>query len=104
MADEDLFSSGPFSGQEAERLRSVSKAGPREWVLTTALEMAERRWGMSPAGIRGTERALDDGLRRAWPVFGHAAAREIAEFFHPESPEARAGFRDWRPPESPPAR
>lgn len=104
MADEDLFDLGSFSGQEAERLGSVSKAVPRERVLTTVLDMAERRCGVSPVGIRGTERALNDWRRCARPVFAHGAARKIAAVFHPDILKAWAAFRDKRPLEFPPAR
>ena len=82
----------------------MTKAIPREQVLTTALEIAERMCGMSQVGIRGTKRALNGWLRRAWPIFEHGAALEIADFFYPDVLEARAAFRDKRAPEFPSAR
>ncbi len=99
-----FFNLKSLSGQEAERLGLVTKAVPREQVLTTALEIAERMCGISQVGIRGTKRALNGWLRRALPIFEHGAALEIADFFYPDVLEARAAFRDKRVPEYPSAR
>ena len=104
MVDDDLFNLESLSGQEAKRLGLMSKAVPRERVLTTALDTAERMCGMSQVGIRGTKQALNGRLRRTWPNFEHGAALEIADFFYPDVLEGMAAIRDKRALKYPSAR
>jgi enoyl-CoA hydratase len=99
-----LFNLEALTGKEAERIGVVTKAVPREQVLPTALEWAERLSKMSQVGIRGTKRALNGWLRMAYPILEHSAALEMADFFHPDVHEARAAFREKRAPSFPSAR
>ena len=98
-----LFDLETLTGAEAERLGIVTKAVPREEVLPTALEWADRLASMSQVGIRGTKAAINGWLRMAMPILEHSAALEMADFFHPDVHEARAAFREKREPRFPSA-
>ena len=98
-----LFNLEPLTGIEAERIGVVTSAVPKEEVLPTALEWAERLANMSQIGIRGTKSAMNGWLRMALPILEHSAALEMADFFHPDVHEARAAFREKREPRFPSA-
>ncbi len=99
-----LFNLEPLTGLEAERIGVVTKAVPKDEVLSTALEWANRMADMSQIGLRGTKQALNGWLRMAMPILEHSAALEMADFFHPDVHEARAAFREKRQPRFPSAR
>ncbi|NIM61601.1 MAG: enoyl-CoA hydratase, partial [Acidobacteria bacterium] len=68
-------------GREAERIGLVSKCAPREQVLPTALEVAEKLGRGPQLAIRWTKRALNHWIRSAGPIFDASLAFEMLNFF-----------------------
>jgi enoyl-CoA hydratase len=98
-----LWDVAPLDGREAERIGIVTKALPTEKVLPEALRIAGALAQMSQPAICGTKRALNGWLRQAMPMFEHAAALEMVDFFGADVHEARAAFRQKRPAKFPSA-
>lgn len=78
-AIEMILFSQPVSGQEAERLGLVNKSVPRDQLLSTAMEWAERiARDKSTASVaaalaaitQGLDVTLDEGLKREAELFG----------------------------------
>ncbi len=93
-----LLTGEMVDGTEAERIGLVSKAVPREEVLTEALRVATSLAAGSQLAIRLTKRALNSWLRSAGPIFDQSAAYEMLTFMGPDLAEGVAALREKRPP------
>ncbi len=91
-----LWDLEPLTGRRAEEIGIVTKALPAGQVLDEALRLAGQLAQMAQPAIRGTKRALNGWLRQAMPIFEHAAALEMVDFFGPDVHAARAAFREKR--------
>lgn len=81
----------------------VSKAVPRDQVLTEALEVAQTLANGPQLAIRRTKRALNNWLKAAGPIFDQSAAYEMLDFMGPDVIEGAAALREKRPPRFPSA-
>jgi enoyl-CoA hydratase len=93
-----LLTGEMVDGTEAERIGLVSKALPRDEVLTEALRVADVLATGSQLAIRLTKRALNGWLRVAGPIFDQSAAYEMLTFMGPDLIEGTAALREKRPP------
>jgi enoyl-CoA hydratase len=93
-----------IDGREAERIGLVSRCVPRERLLPTALEVAERLATGPQLAIRWTKRALNNWLRQAGPIFDASLALEMLSFFDEDVAEGAAAIMEKRPPSFPSAR
>ncbi len=100
-----LLTSDFIDGREAERIGLVSKAVPREEVLSTSMALA-RRLALGPQfAQRFTKRALNQWLRLGGITsFDYSAALEIMGFFSPDPAEGARAITERRPPHFPSAR
>ncbi|HEX7658619.1 MAG TPA: enoyl-CoA hydratase/isomerase family protein [Pseudonocardiaceae bacterium] len=98
-----LLTGEMIGGTDAERIGLVSKALPREEVLSEALRIADGlATGAQPA-IRLTKKALNGWLRAAGPIFDQSAAYEMLCFMSPDVVEGAAALREKRAPRFPSA-
>jgi enoyl-CoA hydratase len=98
-----LMTGEMVTGAEAERIGLVSKALPRDEVLTEALRIADVLATGSQPAIRLTKRALNSWVRQAGPIFDQSAAYEMLCFMGPDVLEGAAALREKRPPRFPSA-
>ena len=98
-----LLTGEMLTGAEAERIGLVSKALPRDSVLTEALRVAQTLATGSQPAIRWTKRALNNWLKTAGPIFDQSAAYEMLCFMGPDVAEGAAALREKRPPRFPSA-
>lgn len=91
-----LWGLEPLDGRRAAELGIVTKAMPRDAVLSEAMRIAEQLAHSSQPSIRGTKRAINGWLRQALPIFEHSLALEMLDFFGPDVHAARAAFREKR--------
>lgn len=99
-----LLTCEPLSGAEADRIGLVTMAVAREQVLERALEVAARLARGSQQAIRWTKRALNQWYLQAGPIFELSSALEMLGFRGEDADEARAAFREGRPPAFPSAK
>ena len=98
-----LLTGEMVTGEEAERIGLVSKALPRDEVLTEALRVAETLATGSQQAIRLTKRTLNSWVRQAAPIFDQSAAYEMLGFLGPDLVEGYTALREKRPPRFPSA-
>ncbi|HEU0196026.1 MAG TPA: enoyl-CoA hydratase/isomerase family protein [Nevskiaceae bacterium] len=98
-----LLTGEMITGAEAERIGLVSKALPRDQVLTEALRVAEVLATGSQSAIRWTKRAVNSWIRNAGPMFDQSAAYEMLCFLGPDVHEGFKAVRDKRKPNFPSA-
>ncbi|MDG3009145.1 enoyl-CoA hydratase/isomerase family protein [Rhodococcus sp. D2-41] len=98
-----LLTGEMIGGIEAERIGLVSKAVPREQVLSDALAVADRLATGSQPSIRLTKKALNNWLRMAGPIFDQSAAYEMLCFMGTDVVEGAAALREKRAPNFPSA-
>ncbi len=90
-------------GEEAERIGMVSKALPREEVLSEAMRVAGDLARGSQLSIRLTKRALNGWLRNAGAIFDQSAAYEMLCFMGEDVLEGVAALKEKRAPQFPSA-
>jgi enoyl-CoA hydratase len=91
------------NGAEAERIGLVSKAVPRDEVLSEALRVAQVLATGSQLAIRWTKRSLNSWIRQAGPIFDQSAAYEMLCFMGPDVVEGYTALREKREPAFPSA-
>jgi enoyl-CoA hydratase len=94
-----LLTGEMVTGAEAERIGLVSRAMPRDEVLTEALRVADHLASGPQQAIRLTKRALNGWLRTAGPIFDQSAAYEMLTFLGEDIKEGLASLREKRPPQ-----
>jgi enoyl-CoA hydratase len=93
-----LLTGEMVTGEEAERIGLVSKAVPRDEVLTEALRVAGQLAAGPQLAIRLTKRALNGWVRDAGPIFDQSAAYEMLTFMGEDVKEGLAALRAKREP------
>jgi enoyl-CoA hydratase len=88
----------PMTGAEAERLGMVSRSVPRDAVLDTAFDVADRLATGAQEAIRLTKRALNGWLRQAAPIFEASWGYELVGFGGADVREGVASHREKRAP------
>jgi len=88
----------PMTGAEAEQLGMVSRSVPRDEVLATAFDVADRLATGAQEAIRLTKRALNGWLRQATPIFEASWGYELVGFGGADVLEGVASHREKRPP------
>jgi enoyl-CoA hydratase len=92
-----LLTGEMVTGEEAERIGLVSRALPREEVLSEAMAVAERLATGPQLAIRLTKRALNGWIRDAGPIFDQSAAYEMLTFLGEDIKEGLTSLREKRP-------
>jgi enoyl-CoA hydratase len=93
-----LLTADFINGAEAERIGLVSRAVPRERVLETALEIAERIAAGPQWAARWTKRTLNHWLRAAIPAFDASVAYEMLSFLGEDVREGSQALLEGREP------
>jgi enoyl-CoA hydratase len=93
-----LLTADFIDGAEAERIGLVSRAVPRERVLETALEIAERIAAGPQWAARWTKRTLNHWLRAAIPAFDASVAYEMLSFLGEDVREGSQALLERREP------
>src|SRR5215469_11281976 len=93
-----LMTGEMVTGEEAERIGLVSKALPKDEVLTEAFRVANHLATGPQLAIRLTKRALNGWIRNAGPIFDQSAAYEMLTFMGDDIKEGLASLREKRPP------
>jgi enoyl-CoA hydratase len=93
-----LLTADFIDGAEAERIGLVSRAVPRERVLETALEIAERIAAGPQWAARWTKRTLNHWLRAAIPAFDASVAYEMLSFLGEDVREGSQALLEGREP------
>lgn len=88
----------PMTGAEAERLGMVSRSVPRDEVLETAFDIAERLATGAQQAIRLTKLALNGWMRQAAPIFEASWGYELVGFGGEDVIEGVASHREKRAP------
>ena len=94
-----LLTADFIDGAEAERIGLVSRCVPREQVLETALEIADRIATGPQNAARWTKRTLNHWLRAAIPAFDASVAYEMLTFMGEDVREGARAIQERRPPE-----
>lgn len=94
-----LLTADFIDGAEAERIGLVSRCVPREQVLQTALEIADRIATGPQQAARWTKRTLNHWLRQAIPAFDASVAYEMLTFMGQDVREGARAIQERRPPE-----
>jgi enoyl-CoA hydratase len=94
-----LLTADFIDGVEAERIGLVSRCVPREQVLATALEVAERIATGPQHAARWTKRTLNHWLRTAIPAFDASVAYEMLSFLGSDVGEGAQAIVERRPPQ-----
>ena len=94
-----LLTGEMVTGAEAERIGLVSKALPREEVLTEAMRVADNLATGPQLAIRLTKRALNGWIRNAGPIFDQSAAYEMLTFLGDDIKEGLGSLREKRAPQ-----
>jgi enoyl-CoA hydratase len=94
-----LLTGEMVTGEEAERIGLVSKALPREQVLTEAMRVADNLAAGPQLAIRLSKRALNGWIRNAGPIFDQSAAYEMLTFLGEDIKEGLASLREKRAPQ-----
>ncbi len=92
-----LLTGDRMDGRTADQLGLVSKAVPREKVLTEALGVADRLGRGPQDATRWTKRALNSWLRQAMPAFDASLALEMITLFSDDVREGISAFLERRP-------
>ncbi|MBV9337559.1 MAG: enoyl-CoA hydratase/isomerase family protein [Solirubrobacterales bacterium] len=87
-----------IDGAEAERIGLVSRCVPREQVLDTALDIAERIATGPQQAARWTKRTLNHWLRVAIPAFDAGIAYEMLTFLGDDVREGARAITERRQP------
>lgn len=87
-----------LDGREAERIGLVSRCVPREEVLETAMEVAQRIASGPRDAARWTKRTLNHWLRAALPAFDASVAYEMLSFLGEDVSEGASAIRERRSP------
>lgn len=94
-----LLTSHRVNGQYAADVGLVSRAVPREDVLSEAMTIA-RHMAVGPQqALRWTKRSLNNWLRLAGPTFESSLAMEMLGLFGPDFREGIEAFIEKRPAE-----
>src|SRR5216117_611752 len=99
-----LLTSDFIDGREAERIGLVSRCVPADKVMETALGVAEALAGGSKQAIGLPNRALNNWLRQAGPIFDQSLALEMLCFGFEDVKEGARAIREKRAPSFPSAR
>jgi enoyl-CoA hydratase len=94
-----LLTADFLDGAEAERIGLVSRCVPREQVLPTALEVAERIATGPQHAARWTKRTLNHWLRGAIPAFDASVAYEMLSFLGSDVSEGAQAIVERRAPD-----
>jgi len=94
-----LLTADFIDGREAERIGLVSRCVPRDQVLETALEIAERIAAGPQQAARWTKRTLNHWLRQAIPAFDASVAYEMLTFLGGDVVEGAEAIRERRAPD-----
>jgi enoyl-CoA hydratase len=92
-----LMTSDFVSGREAERIGLVSLCVPDDELLDKAMEVAQRLATGPRHAIRFTQRALNQWLLQAGPIFDHSLALEMLGFFSEDLMAGVEGLRKKQP-------
>ena len=98
-----LLTADFIDGAEAERIGLVSRSVPREQVLETALEVADRIATGPQLAARWTKRTLNHWLRVGLPAFDASVAYEMLAFMGDDVSEGAAAILQRRAPSFPSA-
>jgi enoyl-CoA hydratase len=93
-----LLTADFIDGVEAERIGLVSRCVPRDEVLGTALEIAERLAAGPQDAARWTKRTLNHWLRAAIPAFDASVAYEMLSFLGSDVREGAEAIQERRSP------
>lgn len=93
-----LLTADFIDGTEAERIGLVSRCVPRDEVLDTALQVAERIATGPQHAARWTKRTLNHWLRAAVPAFDASVAYEMLSFLGDDVTEGSAAISERRRP------
>ena len=93
-----LLTADFIDGAEAERIGLVSRCVPREQVLETAMEIAQRIATGPQQAARWTKRTLNHWLRAAIPAFDASVAYEMLSFLGEDVQEGARAIAERRPP------
>jgi len=93
-----LLTADFIDGTEAERIGLVSRCVPREQVLDTALEIAQRIATGPQVAARWTKRTLNHWLRAAVPAFDASVAYEMLTFMGGDVAEGARAISERREP------
>jgi len=93
-----LLTADFLDGREAERIGLVSRCVPRDAVLSTALEIAERIATGPQHAARWTKRTLNHWLRAAVPAFDASVAYEMLTFLGHDVREGARAIAERRDP------
>ena len=94
-----LLTADFIDGVEAERIGLVSRCVPRDDVLHTALDIADRIATGPQNAARWTKRTLNHWLRSAIPAFDASVAYEMLTFMGDDVREGARAIQERRPPE-----
>jgi enoyl-CoA hydratase len=94
-----LLTADFINGAEAERIGLVSRCVPRDEVLQTALEIADRIATGPQHAARWTKRTLNHWLRAAVPAFDASVAYEMLTFMGGDVREGARAIQERRPPD-----
>lgn len=94
-----LLTADFIDGAEAERIGLVSRCVPRDEVLPTALEIADRIATGPQQAARWTKRTLNHWLRAAVPAFDASVAYEMLTFMGEDVREGARAIQERRPPD-----
>jgi enoyl-CoA hydratase len=94
-----LLTADFINGAEAERIGLVSRCVPRDEVLQTALEIADRIATGPQHAARWTKRTLNHWLRAAVPAFDASVAYEMLTFMGGDVREGARAIQEHRPPD-----
>src|SRR5438876_9996437 len=93
-----LLTSDFIDGREAERIGLVSRCVPRDELLQTAFDVAERIASGPQQAARWTKRTLNHWLRQATPAFDASVAYEMLSFLGEDVQEGVSALRERREP------
>jgi enoyl-CoA hydratase len=94
-----LLTADFIDGAEAERIGLVSRCVPRDEVLRTALDIADRIAAGPQDAARWTKRTLNHWLRAAVPAFDASVAYEMLSFMGEDVREGARAIQERRPPD-----
>jgi enoyl-CoA hydratase len=98
-----LLTADFIDGAEAERIGLVTKAVPRDRLMSEALGVAAKLATGSQEAIRWTKKALNNWLRHAGPLFDTSLALEMLGMFGSDMAEGLDAVIQKRPPAFPSA-
>ena len=99
-----LITSDFVDGRTADRIGLVSKAVPREALMSEAIALATRIAKGPQDAARWTKRALNLWVKQAAPAFDASLGFEMLNFMGHDAAEGVAALREKRKPDFPSAR